>query len=169
MSSERATPTTTSTTAAASAAAVSPAARSATMPPTCAVQPIPTPRANAERDASAVPARSSGSVSCTTPELKAVPAAIHSCFASGIPLGMSSASPVVVDAGRKDATFSAGRPSAAPAAPSPKSSSGHVTAQSARSAWRCWTRTARCVCAYSPRVTMHGCTATSSAAPAPSR
>ena len=50
-----------------------------------------------------------------TPTLNAVPAAIHSCFARGMPDGISSASPVVVDAGKKEATSAAGRPSEAPA------------------------------------------------------
>eukprot|EP00965_Chrysotila_dentata_P208791 6184904-Pleurochrysis_carterae.AAC.2 len=110
--------------------------------------------------------RSSGSASWTDALLKAVPSATHSCLISGMPDGIVSASPVVVDAGRTDATASGGSCSARPARAVHSISAGATTRESAARA-RHWRRSvARCECAYSPSVTMHGCTAVISTAPA---
>ena len=112
---------------------------------TCAVQPTPTPRPNG--DVSRVAASSAGSITCVSPELKAVPAATHSSWMSGMPLGMVSASPVDVDAGSTDATWRGSRPSHAPDAASTKSVAGATSKVSATSGTRCRIITARCVCA----------------------
>ena len=166
----RETPHATSATAANSPAARSPAAMSAAMPPTCATAPTATPRARGgQADPSPVVARRSGIVTCVTPEKNAVPAATHSWRIRGQPVGMVRAKPVVVLAGRTDATSSGFRPIARPAKAVVKRSAGATADARIANVSLCSRRMARCECAYRPSVTMAGWTADINIVPAHSR